>query len=329
MMKPDKSAPLKSGQRPVQQTTKAFKAGEVVFEEGSKGREIFIVQEGTFAVYKNSPSGEVLLAQIEKGGVIGEMSLLDNLPRSATVKAVVPSTLLVINPLTFFIALKTVPVWLASIINIIISRLRDANKRVDQALLLDPEQGLIALVLLLLPGNRHSLSTTTALDYELVVNEAHQVCRLKKEVIKKIIAGLEKRKIIAVELDQSYKKHCAIPDPEILRLYGEYLKLKSRKKSFPEKDVSDEAYAFLSQVVSLAHAMSASTVGLLKSELVKSMEQSTPGQIEARLAELNRLGLVATTSLGAGDTTLSFDPQAPRRIRIIKECLPRFEMKVV
>jgi CRP/FNR family cyclic AMP-dependent transcriptional regulator len=245
MVSPNRSEPLKTGQRPVQQTTRTYKSGETVFEEGAKTREMFIVQDGKVAIYKNTPTGEVLLAYIEKGGVIGEMSLLDNMPRSATVRAVELSTLIVINPLSFFIALKTVPGWLSSIINIVIGRLRDANQQVDQVALRDPETGIVPMMLLLLAGHKHTLSSTTALDYDLVLEESHTVCRLKKEIVIKTISAIEKRKIITIELDQSRKKHIAIPDIEILRLYDEYLVLKKRKKSFPETTIPDQDLARL------------------------------------------------------------------------------------
>ncbi|MDD5675368.1 MAG: cyclic nucleotide-binding domain-containing protein, partial [Chitinivibrionales bacterium] len=82
---------LKTGQRPVQLDIRAYKPGDVLFEEGSKGRELFSIQEGKVGVYKESPDGPIELAKIEKGGIIGEMSLLDNMPRSATVKALEPT----------------------------------------------------------------------------------------------------------------------------------------------------------------------------------------------------------------------------------------------
>ena len=72
-------------------------AGTVLMEEGRVGRESFFVVEGWAAV---SRGGEVIAA-IGPGEFVGEMALLDNEPRSATVVAKSDMRLLAIGPETF------------------------------------------------------------------------------------------------------------------------------------------------------------------------------------------------------------------------------------
>jgi CRP-like cAMP-binding protein len=59
--------------------------GETLIAEGEEGTGIFIALEGNLSV--GSSSGGVL-AQLESGEIVGEMSLIDSRPASATVKAV-------------------------------------------------------------------------------------------------------------------------------------------------------------------------------------------------------------------------------------------------
>ena len=330
MLIPNKSAELKTGQRPAQLTVKTFKPGEAVFEEGTKGRELFIIQEGKVGVYKNTPDGEIELAHIEKGGIIGEMSLLDNMPRSATVKCLETSKLLVINELTFQTALKSVPIWLGSIIRIVVSRLRDANKRVDQATLRDKDRGVAALVLLLLPGNKYEFSSQLALDYDLVIVEAHYVCRLKKKETTTILSNLEKRKIVTIIEDQAHKKHLCINDLEILQLWEEYLKLKSQKKTFKEINIPEEAIAILSNIVYVSQKEGMETeegTTLLKSSLIKDLENKND-HLEKSLLDLKRRNLINIMPAENGDATLIFEKEVLSRIKKIKEWAPRFEQEI-
>ena len=58
-----------------------FKAGRVLTEQGQPGREAFIIVKGKATVRRNGKK----LASIGAGAMVGELSLLDNGPRTATV----------------------------------------------------------------------------------------------------------------------------------------------------------------------------------------------------------------------------------------------------
>ncbi len=329
MLRPEQSPQLKTGQRPTQLVVKTYKPGEVVFEEGSKGRELFIVQEGKVGVYKTGTDENVELARIEKGAVIGEMSLLDNLPRSATVKAIETTKLMVINELTFQTALKSVPVWVTSIIKIVVSRLRDANRRVDQAVLRDKDRGFVSLLLLLLPTYKHELSSCIALDHNLVLTEAYHVCRLKKNEMLKLLASLEQRKIVSVVEDDRHRKHVCITDFEVLMLYEEFLNLKGQKKSFRESNIPDESVALLDNIVYIAQKSGIETddgTTLQKSVLVKDLEAKGSDNLEKNLLDLKRRNLISIMPSG-NDAAILFKKETLVRIKKIKEWLPRFELE--
>jgi cAMP-binding proteins - catabolite gene activator and regulatory subunit of cAMP-dependent protein kinases len=332
MLLPERSAELKTGQRPAQLNIKTYKPGEVVFQEDTRGRELFIIQEGKIGVYKNTPDGEIELAHIEKGGIIGEMSLLDNMPRSATVKCLETAKLLIINETTFQTALKSVPIWLTSIVRIVVSRLRDANKRVDQATLRDKDRGIAALILLLLPGNKYEFSSQLALDHDLVIVEAHYVCRLKKKETTAILSRMEKRKIISIVEDQAHKKHLCISDLEILQLWEEHLKLKSQKKTFKEINIPEEAIAILSNIVYVSQKEGVETdegTTLLKSSLIRDLENKNSDHLEKSLLDLKRRNLINIMPSGNNDATLIFEKEVLSRIKKIKEWVPRFEQEIV
>jgi CRP-like cAMP-binding protein len=79
-------------------TVQRVDAGETVFREGDPAREMYVVLEGEIEVLKKSRRGrETRVAILGPNDTFGEMSIIDMLPRSATVRALGPSRLLRIS----------------------------------------------------------------------------------------------------------------------------------------------------------------------------------------------------------------------------------------
>jgi CRP-like cAMP-binding protein len=321
-------SPLKTGQRPIQLNIRSLKPGDVLCEEGTQGRELYIIEDGKLSVYKSTQEGATIeLATVGKGNIIGEMSLLDNLPRSASVKAIDPTKVLVINQQVFLQTLLTTPPWLNSIITIIVSRLRDANKRVDASILRDRERGLVCLMLLLLPSYRHEYASTAALDYNLVCVEAFFVCRLRRKEISRLLDQLRDRALISVEEDAAHVKHVCIRDVEVLKLFEEYLILKSQQKTFRESSIPDDSVAMLSNIAYVAQKSGTETdegIVLSKAALLEDLQDKDAGHLEKNLLDLRRRGLINLMPTD-NDTQIIFRKEALSRIKKIREWLPKFE----
>ncbi len=72
-----------------------FEPGQLVFEEGQPGRDMFVVLEGELEVSKKSQRGrQARLALLGPGDWFGEMALVDVMPRSATIRSLAPTRLL-------------------------------------------------------------------------------------------------------------------------------------------------------------------------------------------------------------------------------------------
>lgn len=70
-----------------QSTRMDFEPGETVFIEGDEGHAMYIVTKGTFEVYRTAAGQPVHIANIQPGEHFGEIALLINRPRSASVRA--------------------------------------------------------------------------------------------------------------------------------------------------------------------------------------------------------------------------------------------------
>lgn len=313
----------------MQLSTKTLNENEVLCTEGSVGKELYIIQEGQVGVYKESSEGSTHLATVGKNGIIGEMSLLDNQPRSATIRAIEKTKVLIINEGFFAATLTKAPVWLTSIIKIIVSRLRDANKRLDQTVLRDRERGLTSLMLILIPECRKEFIGRASLDYDPFVVEAYYVCRLKKKETGSILEKLARKGIVALEEDSDHKRHICFPDLEVVRLYYEYLTLRSQKKKFKEVGIPKEALATLTNIAYIAQKSGQETAEgttLLKSLFIKDLDDKNSAKIDQQLLELRRKDVINILP-EQGDSLIVFRQEMLSRIKKIHEWLPKFEQE--
>lgn len=109
---------------------KAIPAGEYLITEGGKNNEMYWILSGEFTITKmNNENQNVIVGEAKTGELIGEMSFLDNLPRSASVKAKVDSEVLVIPHKKFMQTLDNQPRWFRSLMQTLSTRLRDADQR--------------------------------------------------------------------------------------------------------------------------------------------------------------------------------------------------------
>ncbi len=108
-------------------TEEHLAAGDALFTEGDAGDKAYIIREGELEILTTSGGREVLIAVRHVGELIGEMALLEDAPRSATVKAHVDSKLFVIGKDQFDALVGRSPSALKSMLRTILSRLRETQ----------------------------------------------------------------------------------------------------------------------------------------------------------------------------------------------------------
>jgi CRP-like cAMP-binding protein len=108
-----------------------YAAGEVILTEHGSPDGIYIIESGRVRVYKTVGTGaarrEVPLGVLGRKAVFGEMAMLDERPRSASVRALEPTMCTVITRDMFEHQLTRIPPWLLNVIKILITRIRTAN----------------------------------------------------------------------------------------------------------------------------------------------------------------------------------------------------------
>jgi signal transduction histidine kinase len=109
-----------------------LQAGELLMEEGTPGDSAYIILEGEFEILKRSGQQDVVIALRGPGEVIGEISLLDQSPRTASVRAVRQSHLLRIGQEALQQLLASSPSATRAVLRTIIERLRNTELAVRQ-----------------------------------------------------------------------------------------------------------------------------------------------------------------------------------------------------
>jgi serine/threonine protein phosphatase PrpC len=114
-------------------TTRSFAAGREIVNEGERGDELFVVIRGRVGIENNG----VEIAELRAGGHFGEMGLIDNAPRSATVRATEPTRVMVISRSDLMNLMRRESIlavkMLWSFVQVLSDRLRLANSELSEA----------------------------------------------------------------------------------------------------------------------------------------------------------------------------------------------------
>jgi CRP-like cAMP-binding protein/thioredoxin reductase/Fe-S-cluster-containing hydrogenase component 2 len=80
---------------------KSYNAGDTLFNEGDPGDGLYLIRRGSVTVSRQIAGREIVLSYVAAGNYVGEMALLSNAPRSATVRAAVPTEVIMLEAQRF------------------------------------------------------------------------------------------------------------------------------------------------------------------------------------------------------------------------------------
>ena len=107
-----------------------FDVGHVIFEEGSTGRDLFVVLVGEVEIARMNGAGKTVIATLGKGEFFGEMAVIDGSSRSATAIAAAADTRVMrINHARFVYLVSQQPAFALMIMDALSKRLRVSNER--------------------------------------------------------------------------------------------------------------------------------------------------------------------------------------------------------
>ena len=104
--------------------TRRVRAGGVIFREGERADELFVIKSG----YVRIQSGNRTMADLTTNNIFGEMALIDSEPRSATAVAITDVELVPISEKQFLFLVSQAPYFALKVMRTLAQRLRVTNK---------------------------------------------------------------------------------------------------------------------------------------------------------------------------------------------------------
>ena len=120
-----------------------YKAGDVIVEEHEFGETAYVILEGQVEVTKESDGQSIHLAYLGAKETFGEMSMIDEKPRSATVTAVTETLVSEVRRDDFFSSLQTDPNGVLQLLKVLFERLREADATIAQFQTTAPRDALL------------------------------------------------------------------------------------------------------------------------------------------------------------------------------------------
>ncbi|MDB6001639.1 MAG: cAMP-binding domain of or a regulatory subunit of cAMP-dependent protein kinase [Rhizobacter sp.] len=167
-----------------------FRRGEVIVEHGRKSNALFILLTGRARVLTADTRGrEVILAVLQAGDYVGEMSLIDNEPHSATVRAEVQTDVLILGRVAFAGCLPEHNSLSYAVMRGLVHRLRAADRQIESLALLDV-YGRVARTLLEMSEEEDGVKLIRA---RVSRQDLAKVVGASREMVSRVMKDLEAR----------------------------------------------------------------------------------------------------------------------------------------
>lgn len=167
---------------------RSYPKGRTIVAEGEPSQSMYILLAGRAKVQRSDAEGkEVIITVLGSGEFFGEMSLIDDAPRSASVITIEPCEFMSVSKEAFKAMLAQSPEMCMSVMRGLVRRLREADKKIETLALLDV-YGRVARVLLdfseVIGGER-------VVKSKLPRQEIAKMIGASREMVSRVMKGLE------------------------------------------------------------------------------------------------------------------------------------------
>ncbi len=215
---------------------KKIRSGDVLFRNGDPSDGMYLVRSGEMIVYLEQNGAEVVLAKVPAGGMIGEMALFDQKPRSASVKASAESEVTLISLDDFNKLMKQIPRWFVGLMVTLSTRLRSTNERLKD---LEAKQILMAsafatylkilnLLNLLWQANATKVGKDWMLDAKETKETITKIFGIEGKALDTFFQTLIEKKFLDLKKDEYNNETLSIQNrgniPRFIEFISHYLK---------------------------------------------------------------------------------------------------------
>jgi len=175
---------------------KSYPRNAVVLTEGEQGDSLYMIESGRVKVFIGDEDGrEIILKILGPGQFFGEMAMVDQQPRSASVTTLEPATFMILSHGAFEAAVLKKPRIANLVLRVLAQRLRDADRKIGTLVLMDV-YGRVASTLLELAVN---VDGKLMVREKLSQQEIANMVGASREMVNRILKDLSERGFIQVE----------------------------------------------------------------------------------------------------------------------------------
>ena len=167
---------------------RSYPKGRTIVSEGEPSQSMYILLAGRAKVQRSDSEGkEVILAVLGSGEFFGEMSLIDDSPRSASVITLESCEFMAVSKDAFKTMLQQSPEVSMAVMRGLVRRLREADKKIETLALLDV-YGRVARVLL---DFSEDVGGERVVKNRLPRQEIAKMIGASREMVSRVMKGLE------------------------------------------------------------------------------------------------------------------------------------------
>ncbi len=204
-----------------QRIGKEFPAGTVIFKDGESGKEMYVIQSGKINITKGVRDTEKVLATLGPGDFFGEMSILNNKPRSANAVVAEDAKVLEVEPKMFESMIRNNVEIALRIIKMLAKRLQDADDQIENLLLKDANSRVVHTLARL--AETEGSPADGGIKVNITIDSLASKTGLDASQVEEVLEKLVGAKLLRREADSM-----VVGEVEKLRKYLEFLALKEQ-----------------------------------------------------------------------------------------------------
>ncbi len=255
-----------------------------LFREGDPPDAMYVIKSGKFAVVKSKSNSEIILAEIGPGAMVGEMAFFDNKPRSASVKALKDSEVVVLPYKALHAQFASFPEWCKAIMRTVNDHLRNANQRLKQLETAStedtemfPAHTITKLMSILnFVGARYGKQSEEGLTVPgfTLRNYTIQIFQEPTHKMQKLMNALMDLKLMSIEDIGEGKQKIVIFKPDLMFAFVEWYNEWLFKKEEDRITIKEDELKILNGVVHFAKKLQKNNKGQVKINLTELQNES-------------------------------------------------------
>lgn len=179
---------------------RSFRRNEVIFHAQEPGNALFVIKRGRVKISMDDRSGkEIILRILEAGDFFGEMSLLDDEPRSATVSSLGPCQALILFREPFLRFIPRHPEVVMKMLMALSRRLRKADEKISRLVFADAYEKVASVLMDIIEERKVPLNIGTEVPLSLTRQELADIAGLSRETLTRVITDFQRAGLVRIE----------------------------------------------------------------------------------------------------------------------------------